>query len=93
MAKYSFSFALAGRFFLVLALLVYPASCLSNDITVSYVSSTADGPPSEEELGQSSDTDIILDEDATLEDYLAYASLHNAAMEAAFNQWQSAWHH
>lgn len=34
--------------------------------------------------------DPVLDEAATLADYLAYAALHNPGLEAAFNRWRAA---
>jgi len=33
---------------------------------------------------------VTLDETSTLQDYLAYAALHNPGLEAAFNQWKAA---
>lgn len=36
------------------------------------------------------DTRIVLDETATLDDYMAYAALHNPGLQAAFNEWKAA---
>ncbi|MBN1436818.1 MAG: TolC family protein [Sedimentisphaerales bacterium] len=64
--------------------------CPSNQVTVSYVLAEPNGPPLAEAVGDGGDSEIILDENAALEDYLAYASAHNAAIGAAYNRWQSA---
>ena len=35
-------------------------------------------------------TEPVLDDTATLQDYLAYAAMNNAGLEAAFNRWRTA---
>ncbi|MFC1509943.1 hypothetical protein ACFL60_09730, partial [Candidatus Omnitrophota bacterium] len=33
---------------------------------------------------------LVLSEDLTIEDYLAYAALHNPGLEVTFNRWKAA---
>jgi len=40
-------------------------------------------------ISQPKATQVTLDDNATLQDYLAYAALHNPGLEAAFNQWKA----
>jgi outer membrane protein TolC len=40
--------------------------------------------------GDTAQANVTLDDASTLQDYLAYAALHNPGLEAAFNQWKAA---
>lgn len=93
MAKRASDWKRVGRYFLVLLMGFLPMSCaiVGTPETTSprerdYESEAPRDPVTNKKSVEESPS---LNENSTLEDYLAYAALHNPGLESAFNQWKA----